>query len=155
MQNVSRVTGGNINIKIKGRDVILKEMSIDNLGSVQEEILKQKKRRHIESAVLAKELLPPEEGKEVLKEAMREASEFFNVTEKEVSTFLNTQEGVCFFIWVIIESQYPGMVTKSEVGEMIVNNDLNVDHITTLTDRLFGNNGGNETGQGSEASAAQ
>ncbi len=154
MQNVSRVTGGPIQVRIKDRDILLKEMTFENLGAIQEEMLKQKRRRLVQSAVAAKEVLPPAEGKELLDRAIQEASNILSVTDEDATKYLSTQEGVCFFLWVVIDSQYPNLVSRSEVLELLMNETFGEQQIGQLTDRVFGNNGGNEIGQSNEAVAA-
>lgn len=158
MQDVSRVTGNPVIIKskVKGREFILRGLTFDDLGVLQSEMLREKRKRKVETATeMVKQLgdaFPLAERMQILSDARREADEIAFVSDAEFSSFLNTMDGGIALLWTLFERQHPGAITKSELMQMVASGELGDESLHGLVNTLVGGgDAGNATGQSEAA----
>jgi hypothetical protein len=120
MDGVSRAVGSAVPIEINGRMLKLHPITVDDLGVVEQHILK-KRGSHVQEAVKNCEGVPPEIQRMMLSEALQLDSRLKNhITSEESQLFIDSREGVKFTIWLMLNKQGQN-VPFEEVSDWINN----------------------------------
>lgn len=160
MQDVSRVTGNPVVIKskVKNQDFILRGLTFDDLAVIQSELLREKRKRKVETATeMVKQLgdsFPLEERVKLLNQARKEADETAFISDAEFNGYMQTMDGAILLLWTLFQRQYPGIVSKSDIMQMMANGELGEEAVKGLMEMMLGGGpAGNSIGRSEEAAA--
>lgn len=137
MQDLSRVTGDPIVIRdFRGKDYTVKGFTFDDIGLLQGEMLRRKRKQVVDTAMEFRSLLPADEAKEHIQQAIRDASQIQYISDEEVNAFVMTTEGIKLFVWILLNRQYPGEFSESTMLELFASNKLGQEQIEHLLNTL-------------------
>jgi hypothetical protein len=108
MQDMSRITGDPVILKPKskgGREFIVRGACFEDVGLLQAEILKKKRKAKADAAGLMLEYLTPHERQVTLEKVRKEIAEIAYVSMKETMEFVLSEEGTITFLWCLLENQ--------------------------------------------------
>jgi hypothetical protein len=132
MQDLHRATGSRVIVKVKDQDVSLSGFTFEDIGTLQGEILRRKRRAKLEVAALSREFLPPEQWAVTWKAAQEEAAKIGFIDEEELDNFLQHSEGIVTFFWILLERQYPGQFTRADVLKTLAEQKVTGEGVSTL-----------------------
>lgn len=134
MQDLSQVAGQVI-ANIDGHDVMLSGYTFEDLGTLQGEVLRDKRRSKLQVALELKSLLPGEEGEREFDKACA-AAEKLTLADKDVEAYLQTTTGVSTLLWILVERQHPRQFTRAQILKSIVADQLPEEKILELMESL-------------------
>jgi hypothetical protein len=136
MQDLSKPTGSQISVRIGGREVLLSGFSFEDIGLLQNEIRREKRRAKLETAKLAGEYMPPEHADEQMQRAIT-ACESISVSEADIEGCLQTTAGIVTFFWVLLERQYPRQFNRGDVLQALASQAVSKEQIGELLDAFM------------------
>lgn len=149
MQDVSGVTGNFRMLKIAGEEVRVSGVTFEDIGLLQSEIVRQKRKAKVEAVALLKEHLSHEDYLAEMRAAVKEA-ESLSVSETLVHDFLSGEdgkgnvEGVILMLWSLVNRQHPGKFTRNQIFAALASGTIGDE----VLDWLFNSINGGTAGEG-------
>lgn len=136
MQDLSQVTGAPVILRVRDEDVLVKPFTLEDIGVIQQEIMRQKRVNVVSAARDAGKLLPKDEANELLDRALQKAAQINSVTVEEFNSFIASDVGVVTFFWLLLDRQYPGRFTREDMLLTIARDSQFSDKVTNLMNGL-------------------
>lgn len=132
MQDLSEVTGSKTLVKIAGREYLLEGFTFEDIGALQGECLKQKRKAILETALAMRDIgLSASEYEAEWSRARDQASQV-QLTGEDFDKYMRSSGGVAAIFFVLIERQYPGKVTRDEIRKALESKEMTEDMATEL-----------------------
>ena len=96
------------------REFIVGPLSFENWGTLQDVVLKEKRARLLAAVRSIKGTMPFAEYDQMMKDAMRQVSLMAGFDNDDAQYVLDDPHGRGTTAWILIESKYPGAVTREE-----------------------------------------
>lgn len=134
MSDIS-VEAGKTILKIGNQEVLLGGVTIEDFGTLQGEILKQRRKKKFETVAAMRDFLPPDEFQQQW-EVVRKEAEALECSPEDVSEFISTNEGFATMIWLSTEREYPGRFSRAQILQTIISGEMTEEKAISLMQAL-------------------
>ncbi len=135
MQDISDPTGSQTIAKIAGQEVLLGGFTFEDIGTIQGELLKAKRKAILQTALVARDILPPDEAAKEW-EAARDKASRVEITGDDFDKYMKAADGVATMLWILCERQHPGRFTRAEILKSLNAGELTDDKALELLQTL-------------------
>lgn len=133
MQDLSVV--GKFIAVIADQEVTLEGYSFEDLGTLQAEVVRDRRRARLQTALELRDLMGGEAGEREF-EKIRAAAEKIVLTEQDFEAFLQTPGGVSTLLWILVERQYPQKFTRKQILKSLTDGQLTQEKVLELMETL-------------------
>jgi hypothetical protein len=109
MQGIARPSGGDATVMIRGRLRRLGAMTLRDWGTIENHLIQRRRRQILEPILDVFADMPAELWQEAWRAATNRADRIMAVPDEEVTEWINTQEGLAFTLWMLLEKRHPGL----------------------------------------------
>lgn len=153
MDDVSRVIGRTV-IEWNGEELLLDNFGFDDWSALQSWLIREKRGRILKTVLDLKGQVSDEDYEMLYQDALDKVGAISGLTPSEAQDFLNSEEGLAFVLWVMIERRYPGKLKRQDILKLLrtkkVSPEQAADALDAVALAMGSDPAGNSTGQGSE-----
>lgn len=133
MQDLS-VVGHTIAV-IADQEVKLEGYAFEDLGTLQGEVVRDRRRAKLQTGLELREILGGEAGEKEFDKVRAEAEKIV-LTEKDLEDYLQTPNGVSTLLWILVERQYPQRFTRKQILKSLTDGQLTEEKVLELVETL-------------------
>lgn len=133
MQDLS-VVGHTIAV-IADQEVKLEGYAFEDLGTLQGEVVRDRRRAKLQTGLELREILGGEAGEKEFDKVRAEAEKIV-LTEKDLEDYLQTPNGVSTLLWILVERQYPQRFTRKQILKSLTDGQLTEEKVLELMETL-------------------
>lgn len=160
-EGLNRAVGAAVPFTWKGRQYALERFGFSDIGWLEEYMLKRKRQQIVKQATDLKDVLTPEEYRDLRDAKVREANAVTEVSNEEIGQLLSMGEvgdgagglreirGIAFFLSSILNRRYPGEFTEADILDLVAEGQISEENLAEFVlsiSRLQGVSG-NSTGR--------
>jgi len=156
MDGLSRASGAGATVDWNGKSYRVGSFGLEDWGAVEAHLIRLKRKQKMQVVIDLRDDLPADLWNEKYQEARREAELISAITPEEVMAWVDTREGACFTLHLLLDRQYPGEFKLSDMLSFIHKmKDTEFDSMLLARDQAAGlDTPGNSTGQPTETTTA-
>src|SRR5690554_5509313 len=106
VDDVSRVIGRTV-IEWNGEELLLDNFGFDDWSALQSWLIREKRGRILKTVLDLKGQVSDEDYEMLYQDALDKVGAISGLTPSEAQDFLNSEEGLAFVLWIMIERRYP------------------------------------------------
>lgn len=157
MDGISRAIGAPGRISFNGKEYLLDPLGLEDYGTIENEIIKERRDDLINLAASCYGRFPPEAAEKTRKEAFAEAAKIRSIPPEEIHEWMNTVKGLAFTVWLGLHKRHPGEIDLTQAVKIVEQMSMDTqDELRRVRDQVSGiDEAGNSTGLTSEAATSQ